>query len=225
MLGILGKKVGMTAIFDERGHQIPVTVIETTGNIVVDKKTDERDGYTALVLGFGEQKAARLNKPQLGFFKKQGLVVEDDNGGVVKRHLREFRVGNEDLESRNIGDAIKVEDIFYDGEKIDVTGVSKGRGFTGVMKRHNFKGGKATHGVHEYYRHGGSIGQATYPARVFKNKKMPGQHGNKRVGIQNAKVIRVLAEENLILVKGGVPGPNGGIIELAKAVKRMPGAK
>ena len=141
------------------------------------------------------------------------------------KRQKEFRVANEELESRNVGDAVNIEDIFYDGEKIDVTGVSKGRGFTGVMKRHNFRGTKATHGVHEYYRHGGSIGMATYPARVFKNKKMPGQHGNKRVGIQNAKVVRIMAEENLILIKGGVPGPNGGIVELAKAVKRLPGAK
>ena len=225
MLGMLGKKVGMTAIFDDRGHQIPVTVVETTGNILVDKKTEERDGYTALVLGFGEQKAKRLNKPQLGFFQKQGLVVDDENGGVVKRHLKEFRVGSEELDSRNVGDELKAEDLFFDGEKIDVTGVSKGRGFTGVMKRHNFRGTKATHGVHEYYRHGGSIGMATYPARVFKNKKMPGQHGNKRVAIQNVQVVRVLAEENLVLVKGGIPGPNGGIIQLTKAVKRLPGAK
>ena len=222
MLGILGKKIGMTAIFDDRGHQIPVTVVETTGNIVVDKKTDERDGYTALVLGFGQQKAARLNKPQLGFFEKQGLVVDSDKGGVVKRHLKEFRVGNEELEARNVGDEVKVEDVFNEGEKIDVSGVSKGRGFTGVMKRHNFRGTKATHGVHEYYRHGGSIGMATYPARVFKNKKMPGQHGNKKVSIQNARVVRVLADENLILVRGGIPGPNGGLVQLSKASKRTP---
>ena len=225
MLGLMGKKVGMTAIFDDKGHQIPVTVIETTGNIVVDKKTEERDGYTALVLGFGQQKAARLTKPQLGFFQKQGLVVEDEKGGSVKRHLKEFRVDGEELDARNVGDEVKVSDIFYDGEKIDVTGVSKGRGFTGVMKRHNFRGTKATHGVHEYYRHGGSIGMATYPARVFKNKKMPGQHGNKRVGLQNVKVVRILEEENLILIRGGVPGPNGGIVQLCKAVKRLPGVK
>lgn len=223
MLGLMGKKIGMTAIFDERGHQIPCTVIETAGNIVVDKKTDERDGYTALVLGYGEQKAARLNKPRLGFFKKQGLVVSGDNGDVVKRHIKEFRVENSELESRNVGDEVTAEAIFYNGEKIDVTGTSKGRGFTGVMKRHNFKGTKATHGVHEYYRHGGSIGMATYPARVFKNKKMPGQHGNKRVGIQNVQIVRVMAEENLVLVKGGIPGPNGGIVQLAKAAKRLPG--
>jgi large subunit ribosomal protein L3 len=225
MLGIMGKKVGMTAIFDDRGHQIPCTVIETGGNIVVDKKTAERDGYTALVVGFGEQRASRLNKPQLGFFTKQGLVTSGEKGDIVKRHIKEFRVEGAELESRNVGDEVVADDIFYVGEKIDVTGTSKGRGFTGVMKRHNFKGGKATHGVHEYYRHGGSIGQATYPARVFKNKKMPGQHGNKRVGLQNLQVVKVIAEENLILVRGGVPGPNGGLVELAKAAKRLPGAK
>jgi large subunit ribosomal protein L3 len=221
----MGRKVGMTAIFDERGHQIPCTVIETAGNIVVDKKTAERDGYTALVLGFGEQKADRLNKPRLGFFKKQGLVATGEKGEVVKRHLKEFRVGGEELDARSVGDEVRADAIFYVGEKIDVTGTSKGRGFTGVMKRHNFKGTKATHGVHEYYRHGGSIGMATYPARVFKNKKMPGQHGNQRVGVQNLQIVKVMAEENLILVRGGVPGPNGGIVELAKAAKRLPGAK
>lgn len=224
MLGILGKKVGMTAIFDETGRQIPVTVIETSGNIVVDKKTEERDGYRAMVLGFGEQKAQRLNRARIGFFKKQGLIETTEKGDVTKRHLREFRVNQEQLEAQNVGDELAASTLFYVGEKIDVVGTSKGRGFTGVMTRHNFSGTKASHGVHEYYRHGGSIGMATYPARVFKNKKMPGQHGNKRVSLQNVRVIRILAEENVILVKGGIPGPNGGIVELRKAAKRSPGS-
>lgn len=222
MLGLIGKKVGMTAVFDETGRQVPVTVIETAGNILVDKKTEERDGYKAMVLGFGEQKAQRLNRSQIGFFKKQGLVQETDKGEVTKRHLKEFRVSQELLDERNIGDELNADGIFFVGEKIDVTGTSKGRGFTGVMKRHNFRGTKASHGVHEYYRHGGSIGMATYPARVFKNKKMPGQHGNQRVSLQNVKVVNILPEQNVILVKGGIPGPNGGIVELRKAAKRTP---
>ena len=173
MNGLLGQKVGMTAVFDESGRQIHVTVIQTEGNIVVDKKTEPRDGYDALVLGFGDRSASGVSGPVLGFHKKQGLIKEDGDRPTVKRHLREFRVGKETLDSVNVGDEVKATELFNVGETLDVTGTSKGRGFTGVMKRHNFRGTKATHGVHEYYRHGGSIGMCAWPARVFKNKKMP----------------------------------------------------
>jgi large subunit ribosomal protein L3 len=220
MKGILGKKLGMTAIYGELGTQIPVTAVYIGGNKVVGKRTQDRDGYTALILGFGKQKLHRLNKPALGFLKKQGIVTdEQSNTDSTVRHLREFRMSATELESFEVGQDLKASDFFTLGEKIDVAGTSKGRGFTGVMKRHNFSGTKASHGVHEFFRHGGSIGCATYPARVFKNKKMPGQHGNARTTIQNLLLASILDEENIVLIRGGLPGPNGGIVEVKKAVK------
>lgn len=220
MLGILGQKIGMTAIFGEDGSQIPVTVIRTAGNIVVDKRTEERNGYTALVLGFGEKRVKRVTKPELGFFQKQNLVEDRDGQQLVKRHLREFRVAADVLDQYEVGAEISASDVFFAGEKIDVAGTSKGRGFTGVMKRHNFRGTKASHGVHEYFRHGGSIGSNTSPARVFKNRKMPGQHGNKRVTVQNVRLTGFEDNGTLVLIRGGVPGPNGGLVMLKKSVKR-----
>jgi large subunit ribosomal protein L3 len=220
MQGILGQKVGMTAIFQPDGTQIAVTVVRLTGNIVVDKRTEERNGYTALVLGFGEVRVKRVAKPQIGFFQKQNLVEERDGTEYVKRHLREFRVSMDQLDRFEVGATIAGGDIFRAGEKIDVVGTSKGRGFTGVMQRHNFRGAKASHGVHEYFRHGGSIGSNTSPAHVFKNRKMPGQHGNKRRTVQNVTLIRFSEDGELALVRGGLPGPNGGIVMLQKSVKR-----
>lgn len=219
MQGILGQKIGMTAIFNDDGTQLPVTVIQTAGNVVVDKRTEERNGYTALVLGFGQKRIKRANKPELGYFKSQGLYEEGEQQHV-KRFLREFRVPAELLGGYDVGATIKAGDVFAAGERVDVVGVSKGRGFTGVMKRHNFRGTKATHGVHEYFRHGGSIGSNTSPARVFKNRKMPGQHGNKRVTVQNVSVVEIMAEEGLVLLRGGVPGPNGGLVMIKKSAKR-----
>lgn len=220
MKGILGQKLGMTAIYGELGTQIPVTAVYVGGNKVVGKRTQERDGYTALIVGFGEQKLHRLNKPALGFLKKQGLVTDEQEGtDTTVRHLREFRMSAEELEGFEAGQEINAAEMFTLGEKIDISGTSKGRGFTGVMKRHNFAGTKASHGVHEFFRHGGSIGCATYPARVFKNKKMPGQHGNARTTIQNILIASILEEENIVLFRGGLPGANGGILEIKKAVK------
>lgn len=224
MNGILGQKVGMTSVFDETGRQIPVTVISTAGNVVVDKRTNERDGYTALVIGFGERTTKGVSKPLLGFHEKQGQVEDRDGKRYVKRHLREFRVSEEALDAVNIGDEVPASSLFIEGGVCDVTGTSKGRGFTGVMKRHNFRGTKATHGVHEYYRHGGSIGMCAWPARVFKNKKMPGQHGNRRTTVQNISVVSILEDEGLVVVRGGVPGPNGGLVMVKNAIKRRPGS-
>ena len=217
MQGLLGQKLGMTAIFGENGGQIPVTAMYIGGNVVVGKRTQERDGYTALIVGFGEQKVKRLNKPELGFLKKQGVVSEDSETTV--RHLREFRMSAADLENYSVGQTIAPADLFNVGDRIDVAGKSKGRGFAGVMKRHNFSGTKASHGVHEFFRHGGSIGCATYPARVFKNKKMPGQYGNARTTVQNLLVAGVLEEENIILIRGSVPGANGGVLEIKHGIK------
>ena len=224
MKGILGQKLGMTAIYGELGTQIPVTAVYVGGNKVVGKRTQERDGYTALIVGFGEQKLHRLSKPALGFLKAQGIVTDDQaSTDTTVRHLREFRMNGEELEGFEVGQELKAAEMFTLGEKVDVAGTSKGRGFTGVMKRHNFAGTKASHGVHEFFRHGGSIGCATYPARVFKNKKMPGQYGNARVTMQNIRVVNVIDEENIVLLRGGVPGPNGGVLELKKAVKKSRG--
>ncbi|MEE2755890.1 MAG: 50S ribosomal protein L3 [Myxococcota bacterium] len=222
MNGILGKKIGMTSVFDEDGQQIAVTVVETTGNIVVDKRTDERDGYSALVLGFGEKRAKISSKPVLGQFEKNNLVETKNGREVIKRHVREFRVENEELDAVSIGDEVAAAELFDAGELVDVVGTSKGRGFTGVMKRYNFRGGKATHGVHEYYRHGGSIGMCAWPARVFKNKKMPGQHGNKRTTVQKLTVVGIRPEDGVVLIRGGIPGPKGGLVMIKKAIKRSP---
>jgi len=220
MQGIMGEKVGMTAVYSDDGRQIPVTVVKTANNVVVDKRTEERDGYTAVVLGFGDRTTKRVSKPVLGYFEKQGLVEERDGQKFVKRHLREFRVSNEALEGYTVGEAVPADGVFNVDDQIDVIGTSKGRGFGGVMARHNFRGGKATHGVHEYYRHGGSIGMCAWPARVFKNMKMPGQHGNRRTTVQNLRVVEILADEGLVLIRGGIPGPNGGLVMLQKSVKK-----
>jgi large subunit ribosomal protein L3 len=217
MKGILGQKLGMTAIFNEEGVQIPVTAIKVGGNVVVAKRTAEKDGYTALVLGFGEKKVKRLNKPMKGFFRKQGLL--NSKTTAAKRFLKEIRVSAEDLGKFQIGQELKASEFFLASEKVDIIGTIKGRGFTGVMKRHNFSGTKASHGVHEYFRHGGSIGSSTYPAHVFKNKKMPGHYGASRVTIQNLKVVKILEEEGIVLVRGGIPGANGGLVIVQQAVK------
>lgn len=220
MQGIMGEKVGMTAIYGDDGRQIPVTVVKTLNNVVVDKRTEERDGYTAVVMGFGERTTKRVSKPVLGFFEKQGLVEERDGQKFVKRHIREFRVKQDQLEGYTVGEAVTADGLFNVDDHIDVVGTSKGRGFGGVMARHNFRGTKATHGVHEYYRHGGSIGMCAWPARVFKNKKMPGQHGNRRTTVQNLRVVDILADEGLVLIRGGIPGPNGGLVMLQKSMKK-----
>lgn len=219
MQGILGEKVGMTSIFSEDGQQIPVTVVRVAGNQVCGKRTVERDGYSAVILGFGERRAKRATRPERGFFAANNLIEERDGREYVKRHVREFRITPEQLDGYEIGAAVNAADVLNEGGICDVTGTSKGRGFTGVMKRHNFRGTKATHGVHEYFRHGGSISMNTSPARVFKKRKMPGQHGNARTTIQNVAVVQILADEGLVLLRGGVPGPNGGLVMIRKAVK------
>ena len=220
--GILGRKVGMTQLFTEDGDRIPVTVIDVTSAVVLQKKSAEgKDGYNAVKIGFGlahklekegEEAKWRLSKPEAGVFLKAGI-------DVPRRHIKEVRVDAEDLENYEVGQELTAE-TFFAGEFVDVTGTSKGRGFTGVMKRHNFRGTKASHGVHEFFRHGGSIGMSAYPARVLPGKKMAGQHGNAQVTVQNLSIHSVLPEENLILVRGSVPGPNGGVVMVRNAVKK-----
>ena len=205
MSGIIGKKIGMTSIYDANGKNIPCTVIEAGPCVITQVKTPETDGYNALQLGFEDQKESRINKPSMGHFKKAG--------STPKKKLVEFR--NFEGE-HNLGDAITV-DIFAEGEFVDVAGTSKGKGFQGVVKRHNFRGvGDATHGQHNRMRAPGSIGAASYPARVFKGMRMAGQMGNKRVKVTNLQVLKVFPEKNLLVVKGAIPGPKNSYVIVEK---------
>ena len=203
---ILGKKIGMTQIFDEKGKVIPVTVIEAGPCTVVQIKTIDNDGYQAVKLGFGDVKEAKLTKPKKGEFKKANVTP--------KKHLREFRL--EEI-TCNVGDEIKA-DIFSAGEKLDITGTSKGKGFQGVIKRHGQSRGPMGHGS-MYHRRPGSMGACSTPSRVFKGKGLPGHMGMETVTIQNLEVIRVDLDKNVILVKGSVPGNKGAILKIRNSVK------
>jgi large subunit ribosomal protein L3 len=205
-LGLIGKKLGMTQVFVKGGELVPVTVILAGPCTVVQKRTSETDGYSAVQLGFGEAKAQRLSKSEREHRKRASKMPSV---------LREFRDGA-DLE---VGAEVKVADLFKEGDLVDVTGVSKGRGYQGVIKRHGFSGFPATHGTHEYFRHGGSIGNRTHPGRVFKNKRMAGQMGSERVTAQNLAVVAVRPEDNVLLVRGAVPGGKNGLLFIRPAVK------
>ena len=207
MKTLIGRKIGMTQIFDEKGKVIPVTVIEAGPCIVAQIKSVETDGYNAIQLGFGDVKESKLNKPQKGHFAKAKLAL--------KKHLREFRVDS--LEGVNVGDEIKA-DTFVAGDKIDVQGTSKGKGFQGVIKRHGQSRGPMGHGS-MYHRRPGSMGPTSTPGRVFKGKKLPGHMGKVTVTIQNLDVIKVDADKNVVLVKGSVPGAKGAILKLKTSVK------
>lgn len=205
--GILGRKHGMTQIFDEKGEVIPVTVIEAGPCVVVQKKTVETDGYNAIQVGFGDVKEKKLTKPLIGHFKKAGVPF--------KRYLREFRL--DDISGYEVGSEIKV-DIFKPGDRVDVTGISKGKGFAGVVKRYGANRGPMSHGS-KYHRRVGSMGATTDPGRTFKGKIMPGHMGHERVTIQNLEVVKVDPELNLLLVKGSVPGPKGSLLIIKDSVK------
>lgn len=194
-LGIIGRKLGMTQLFLEDGSVVPVTVIEAGPCPIIQKKVREKDGYDALQLGFLPKEERKVNKPLAGHFKKAGAGTYSI--------LKEFRV--EDASGYELGEQVTVS-LFKPGDVVDVTGLSKGRGFAGVVKRHGFHGFPASRGTHEYFRHGGSVGQNSYPARIFKNLRMPGHHGNHQVTLQNVTVMDVKEDQNLILLKGGVPG-------------------
>ena len=209
---LLGSKIGMTQIFDEDGTVVPVTVCKVGPCYVVDKRTKEKNGYSALVIGFGEMKESRVKKPDGGRYKKAGIPP--------KRWLKESRVSTEELEKFEVGQEIGI-DLFKKGDLVDVSGDSKGRGFAGVMKRHGMAGAKSSHGTHEYFRHGGSIGASASPSRVFKGVKMPGRYGGTRTTIQHLLVADVKSDKNLVLLRGAVPGPNRGKIEIAHSVKKM----
>nr|WP_272491393.1 50S ribosomal protein L3 [Corallococcus exercitus] len=208
---MIGKKIGMTQVFNDEGNLVPVTVIDVNTCLVVGKRTPEKDQYSAVTVGFGAIREKILNKPQLGFFKKASATP--------RRHLREFRVTAEEAAGFNVGDAIKA-DMFSKGELVDVTGITKGRGFSGVMRRWSFKGSQTkTHGTHEYQRHPGAIGQRKTPGRTYPNKKMPGHYGVERVTTQNLTVVDVDVEKGLVLVKGAVAGHNDGIVIVRPSIK------
>lgn len=204
---LIGKKVGMTQIFDENGLVIPVTVIEAGPCVVAQVKTVETDGYDAIQLGFGEVKAKRVNKPSMGHFAKSKLEA--------KKHLREFRL--DDVANFKVGDEVKA-DIFQEGEKVDIQGITKGKGFQGVIKRHGQSRGPMGHGS-MYHRRPGSMGSTSTPGRVFKGKKLPGHMGQETVTIQNLDVVKVDMDKNVILVKGSVPGCKGAILKIKTATK------
>ena len=205
---IVGKKIGMTQIFNENGKVVPVTVVEAGPCVVSQKKTVENDGYAAVQIGFGDLKAHKVKKPMAGHFAKANVAP--------KRTLREFQF--DDIDAYNVGDLVKA-DVFAAGDKVDVTGTSKGKGYAGVIKRWNFQRLKESHGSGPVARHGGSIGSCSDPSRVYPGKKMAGHLGSERVTVQNLQVVKVDAENNLIAIKGAIPGPNGGTVVIHDTVK------
>jgi large subunit ribosomal protein L3 len=205
MTGLIGKKVGMTQVFDATGLCIPVTVIELGPNQITNLRTEDKNGYSAICLGFGEKREKLVIKPLQGRYKKAGVTAP--------RVEKEFR--DMELSEKKVGDTLKC-DLFQVGDSVVVDGVSKGRGFAGVIKRHGFSRPKMTHGTHEAFRHGGSIGAHTDPGRVWKGKKMAGRYGHEKVRTKNLLVVRVDVDANLIMVRGAVPGPNNGIVFVQK---------
>ena len=205
MPGLLGKKIGMTSVFSADGKNVPCTVIEVGPCVVTQVKTLENDGYVALQLGFEDKKEKHTTNPEMGHFKKAGVTP--------KRHLAEFKGFEGEYK---LGDAITVE-MFAEGDFVDIAGTSKGKGFQGVVKRHGFGGvGQTTHGQHNRLRAPGSVGACSYPAKVFKGMRMAGQTGNKRVTVQNLQVLKVIAEHNLMMIKGSIPGSKGSIVIIEK---------
>ena len=207
--GIIGKKIGMTQVFDEKGNVVPVTVIEAGPCVVVQKKTVANDGYDALQFGFGDVSVNRVNKPMKGHFEKADVAP--------KRTLREFRFDN--CDALNVGDIVKA-DTFASGDRVDVVGISKGKGYAGAIKCWNFQRLKETHGTGPVARHAGSLGACSSPSRVYKGMKGAGHLGAERVTVQNLDVVKVDVENNLIAVRGAVPGPRGGIVVLSDSVKK-----
>jgi large subunit ribosomal protein L3 len=205
--GLLGRKIGMTQIFNEAGEVIPVTVIQAGPCVVTQIRTQDRDGYEAVQIGFEQVPQRKLTRPQQGHLKEANMMV---------RHLREFAA--DDVSAYTVGDIIR-SDLFQVGQRIDVAGTSKGRGFAGVVKRHHFRGGPRTHGQSDRLRAPGSIGGGTAPGRVWKGQKMAGQMGNKTVTIQGLEIVDVVPEKSLLLVRGAVPGPNKGLVQIRRAAK------
>ncbi|MCC7540597.1 MAG: 50S ribosomal protein L3 [Deltaproteobacteria bacterium] len=209
--GIIGKKLGCTQVFQDDGTVVRVTVVEAGPVVVLQKRTPERDGYSALQLGFGDQKPGRKTKAELGHFQKAKTTP--------KRWVKELRLPAEEVAKYEVGQALDITSIFTPGERVDATGESRGRGFTGVMRRWNFAGMGRSHGAHEYERHGGSIGTNMTPGRTLPGKRMPGQYGSERVTIQNLKVARIDAGKHLIMIEGAVPGSRNQLVTIRKSNK------
>ena len=214
--GVIGRKLGMTQVFGEDGTVTACTVVEAA-SIVVGKRTVEKDGYSALVIGIGERPEKKANQAQAAAFKKAGVTP--------KETVRELRCAPEYVASFEVGQPLKIESVFEEGQLVDVQGITRGRGFTGVMRRHNFKGYRMTHGTHEYRRHGGSIGTRMTPGRVKLGMKMPGHYGSEQVSVLNQRVAKVLADQNLVLVAGAIPGARGSLVVVRGAIKRAGGKK
>lgn len=209
--GTLGIKLGMTQLVAKDGRVTPCTVIEARP-VVVGKRTEAKDGYDALILGVGDVKAKRVNKPQAGMFKKMNVEA--------RRTLRELRCSAEHAAKFEVGQELKLDELFEEGQFVDVQGLSKGKGYAGVMKRHNFHGAKASHGDHEYKRHGGSIGSNMTPGRVFKGKRMAGQLGNATTTVMNQKIAKLIPEDGLVLIRGGIPGAKNSLVVVRGAVRK-----
>jgi large subunit ribosomal protein L3 len=205
MTGLIGKKVGMTRVFNDKGAMIPVTVIELGPNQITNVRTVEKNGYNALCLGFGQKRDKLVRMPQKGHYKTLGITAPK-----IEREFRDMNV-----DGKKVGDSLSC-DLFVVGEKVKVVGTSKGRGFAGVIKRHKFGRQTMTHGTHEFFRHGGSIGSNTFPGRTLPGLRMPGRMGADRVTVRNLKIVRVDADANLIMIGGAVPGPNHGIVIVEK---------
>lgn len=206
--GLLGRKIGMTQIFNQRGEAIPVTVVELGPCVVTQVKTKETDGYEAVQIGYGAIRLKNINKPEQGHLRKAGRIV---------RYVREF--GADDVNVYEVGQELTADHLFGVGSPVDVTGTSKGRGFSGVMKRHNFRGGPRTHGQSDRARAPGSIGAGTTPGHVYKGTRMAGRMGNKRVTVQNLSVVEVIGEKNVVLIRGSVPGAKNSLVMVRRAVK------
>src|SRR5262245_39755487 len=211
-IGLLGKKIGMTQVFADDGEAVPVTVIQTGPCHVIGIRTQERDGYTALVLGFDEKPVRLASKPEIGAMKDSGIKPQ--------RFIREIRLPAEEAAKFTVGQVLGPNDVFADNSPIDVEGNSKGKGFQGVMKKHHMSGMTAAHGTHEYFRHGGSIGCRLTPQRVHKGKRMAGQMGNEKVSIQNLQLLRIMPEDNVILVRGSIPGAANDYVAVTHAAPR-----
>ena len=209
--GVIGRKLGSTQVYLPNGDLVAVSVIEAGPNVVVGHRTVEKDGYSALILGFGKRKAQRTTKPQAGQFKKAGVEP--------MQHVREFRMSPELVATFPVGQPVKLDQIFTEGQIIDVQGKTRGRGFQGVVRRWSFAGFVQTHGTHEYRRHGGSIGTNMTPGRTLPNIKMPGQYGNETVSVLNLKVARVDAEKHLLMIEGGIPGSRNALVTVRHGVK------
>jgi large subunit ribosomal protein L3 len=214
--GIIGKKIGMTQIFDEKGEVLRCTVVQA-GCVVIGKRTTEKDGYSALVLGLGEKRESRTTKPLLGQFKKAGQTP--------KQFVRELRAPEAHVAKFEIGQKVGVDQIFEVGQKVDAQGITRGRGFSGVVRRWSMAGGVQTHGTHEYRRHGGSIGTNMTPGRTLPGLKMPGQYGNETVTAHNLKIARLIVEDDLVLIEGAVPGSKNQLVTIRGAIKKKNAGK